>query len=44
MVARLEAEPGARVLDVAAGTGLISRLLEARSYEVVGSYPGSPDT
>lgn len=35
MVARLEAAPRARVLDVAAGTGLISRLLEARSYEVV---------
>jgi len=35
LVARLDAAPGARVLDVAAGTGLISRLLEARSYEVV---------
>ncbi|MEX2376086.1 MAG: class I SAM-dependent methyltransferase [Dehalococcoidia bacterium] len=35
MVARLEAAPGARVLDVAAGTGLISRLLEARSCEVL---------
>ena len=35
MVAQLDAAPGARVLDVAAGTGLISRLLEARSFEVV---------
>jgi demethylmenaquinone methyltransferase/2-methoxy-6-polyprenyl-1,4-benzoquinol methylase len=35
LVKRLELPSGARVLDVAAGTGLITRLLEARGYEVV---------
>src|SRR3990167_1212886 len=35
MVSRLELPPGARVLDVAAGTGLISRLLQAHGHEVV---------
>ena len=35
LVERLELPPGARVLDVAAGTGLITRLLEARGHEVV---------
>jgi demethylmenaquinone methyltransferase/2-methoxy-6-polyprenyl-1,4-benzoquinol methylase len=35
LVERLELPSGARVLDVAAGTGLITRLLEARGYEVV---------
>ena len=35
MVAHLDASPGARVLDVAAGTGLITRLLEAHGHQVV---------
>lgn len=35
MVARLDATAGARVLDVAAGTGLITRLLQTRVHEVV---------
>lgn len=35
MVDRLDLPPGARVLDVAAGTGLITRLLEQRGHEVV---------
>ena len=35
LVDRLDLPPGARVLDVAAGTGLITRLLEARGHEVV---------
>jgi len=35
MVAGLDLPPGARVLDVAAGTGLITRLLERRGYETV---------
>ena len=35
MVSRLESSSGARVLDVAAGTGLITRLLQARGHEVV---------
>lgn len=34
MVAGLELDAGARVLDVAAGTGAITRLLEARSCDV----------
>ena len=34
MVARLDLDAGARVLDVAAGTGAITRLLEARSCDV----------
>ena len=35
LVRRLDLPYGARVLDVAAGTGLITRLLEARGHEVV---------
>lgn len=35
MVAHLMAAADARVLDVAAGTGLITRLLDARSHQVV---------
>ncbi len=35
MVERLDLPPGARVLDVAAGTGLITRLLEARGHNVI---------
>ena len=35
LVERLELPSGARVLDVAAGTGLITQLLEARGYEAV---------
>lgn len=35
MVAGLELPPRARVLDVAAGTGLITGLLQARGHEVV---------
>ena len=35
MVGGIELEPGSMVLDVAAGTGSISRLLEARGYRVV---------
>jgi demethylmenaquinone methyltransferase/2-methoxy-6-polyprenyl-1,4-benzoquinol methylase len=35
MVAGLEAPPGGLILDVAAGTGSISRELEARGYRVV---------
>jgi len=35
LVERLGLPSGARVLDVAAGTGLITRLLEARGHEVV---------
>ena len=35
LVARLDLPSGARVLDVAAGSGLITRLLEARGCEVV---------
>ena len=35
MVSRLDLSPNARVLDVAAGTGLITRLLQARGHEVV---------
>ncbi len=35
MVTRLNAAPGSRVLDVAAGTGLITRLLEGRAHKVV---------
>lgn len=35
MVGGIELEPGSLVLDVAAGTGSISRLLEARGYRVV---------
>ncbi len=35
LVKQLDLPSGARVLDVAAGTGLITRLLEARGFEVV---------
>ena len=35
MVARLDVPPAARVLDVAAGTGLITRLLQAGGHRVV---------
>ena len=35
MVERLDLTCGARVLDVAAGTGLITRLLEARGHNVI---------
>lgn len=35
MVDDLDLPPGARVLDVAAGTGLITRLLEARGRQVI---------
>ena len=35
LVERLGLPAGARVLDVAAGTGLITRLLEARGHEVI---------
>jgi demethylmenaquinone methyltransferase/2-methoxy-6-polyprenyl-1,4-benzoquinol methylase len=35
MVEGLDLPPGSRVLDVAAGTGLITSLLEARGYEVL---------
>jgi demethylmenaquinone methyltransferase/2-methoxy-6-polyprenyl-1,4-benzoquinol methylase len=35
MVRRLELPPAARVLDVAAGTGLIARLLESRGHAVI---------
>jgi demethylmenaquinone methyltransferase/2-methoxy-6-polyprenyl-1,4-benzoquinol methylase len=35
MVAGIDAAPGSLVLDVAAGTGSISRLLEARGFRVV---------
>lgn len=35
MVAHLDAPPGAWVLDVAAGTGLITKLLEGRSHKVI---------
>src|SRR3989337_2629194 len=35
LVDHLDLPSGARVLDVAAGTGLITRLLEARGHEVV---------
>ena len=35
LVERLDLPPGSKVLDVAAGTGLITRLLEARGHEVV---------
>ncbi|MDA0270729.1 MAG: class I SAM-dependent methyltransferase [Chloroflexi bacterium] len=35
LVARLQAPPGARVLDVAAGTGLVTRLLQAQGHDVV---------
>lgn len=36
MVAELDLPAGARVLDVASGTGAIARRLEARGFEVVG--------
>jgi demethylmenaquinone methyltransferase/2-methoxy-6-polyprenyl-1,4-benzoquinol methylase len=35
MVARLDLEPGAKVLDIAAGTGSITRLLQVRGARVV---------
>ncbi|TAK77681.1 MAG: methyltransferase domain-containing protein [Dehalococcoidia bacterium] len=35
MVAHLDAPPAARVLDVAAGTGMITRLLEKHAFEVI---------
>ena len=35
LVEELGLQPGARVLDVAAGTGLITRLLEAREHQVI---------
>jgi demethylmenaquinone methyltransferase/2-methoxy-6-polyprenyl-1,4-benzoquinol methylase len=36
LVSRLDAPPGARVLDVACGTGAVTRALVARGYDVVG--------
>jgi len=35
MVARIEIQPRAQVLDVAAGTGMITRLLQSRGHRVV---------
>lgn len=42
MVDRLGIVPGARVLDVAAGTGMVSRLLRERGHQVV-SLDQSPE-
>jgi demethylmenaquinone methyltransferase/2-methoxy-6-polyprenyl-1,4-benzoquinol methylase len=42
MVSGLDLPRGARVLDVAAGTGLITRLLEQRGYEVTALDPVAP--
>ena len=42
MVDGLDINPGSRVLDIAAGTGLITRLLQSRGAEVISldqSYP-----
>jgi SAM-dependent methyltransferase len=40
--AQLELEPGARVLDVGAGTGKLTRGLVAVGFEVVAVDPGAP--
>lgn len=42
MVARLDVDAGARVLDVAAGTGAITRLVQARGCDVI-ALDQSPD-
>lgn len=39
---RLGLEPGARVLDVGAGTGKLTRGLVAEGFEVVAVEPGAP--
>jgi demethylmenaquinone methyltransferase/2-methoxy-6-polyprenyl-1,4-benzoquinol methylase len=42
MVDSLDAPPGAAVLDVAAGTGLVSRVLGARGFRVTSLDPSEP--
>src|ERR1043166_7031417 len=41
-VERVGLEPGARVLDVGAGTGKLARGLVALGFEVVAVEPGAP--
>jgi len=42
MVSRLDVPTGSRVLDVAAGSGLITRLLQARGHDVVSLDLSAP--
>jgi len=42
LVRRIDAPTGARVLDVATGTGLVARALTERGYRVTGLDPSEP--
>jgi demethylmenaquinone methyltransferase/2-methoxy-6-polyprenyl-1,4-benzoquinol methylase len=42
LVGRIEAPEGARILDVASGTGLVARALAARGYRVTGLDASEP--